>query len=258
MTPLILIADDDKNIRNVIKLFLQDDKYAFIEAETGQEAIQIAKRYKPQVILLDIVMPDNDGLEVCKILKNDEETKSASIIMITVKQDQEMISRSIANGADDYIAKPFTKEIVKSKVEQALLSDFIDTMVSDRRRAVRKAFPLSVTWGFREGTIFNIEFKTRMVDISTAGFSFEHSHSTTGRYDQNNPPPECPFSKQSSGDSNALNFLIEFPDNKVIEVKGAVRHVMPMKDKPKIEKVGVEFVNLPPEAKQVIEKFVDE
>lgn len=257
MNPLILIADDDKNIRNVIKLFLQNDKYAFIEAQSGQETIEIAKRYKPHVILLDIVMPDGDGFEVCKTLKNDEETKSARIIMLTVKQDEQAISDSIKLGADDYIAKPFTKEIVRAKVEQALLSEFIDEIVGERRRATRKVFPLNVTWGFKEGTIFNVEFKTKMVDISIAGFSFEHSHSTTGRYDEKNPPPECPFSKPDPK-PNILNFLIEFPDNKVLEVRGAVRHVRPMAAKPKTEKVGVEFVDLPVEAKSVIEKFVNQ
>jgi CheY-like chemotaxis protein len=255
--PLILVADDEKNIRNAIKLFLQEDRYAFIEAETGKDTIEIAKKYKPDLILLDILMPEGDGFYVCKELKSNPETQKLQIVMLTVKQDGEAISKSIELGADDYVTKPFSKELLRNKVEQMLLGGLIDAIVPDRRRTIRKIYPLSVTWGWRRGHIFEVEFKTKMIDISSTGFSFEHSRcGNSARVDSSHR--QCPLSEFGKSESLlVLTFMIEFPDQKVIEVQGAVRHVFQQADSPDLEKVGVEFVGLPAEVRKLIEEFVN-
>ncbi len=255
MRPLILLADDDKNIRNAIKIFLQEDRYAFIEAENGSDAIEIAKKYMPNLILLDIVMPDKDGYEVCKELKSNPDTEDLQIIMLTVKQDKEAIAKSIEMGADDYISKPFTRETLRAKIEHIFIGELMDSFVPERRRTIRKIYPLSVTWGWRKGAIFEVEFRTRMIDISASGFSFEHKRCDSPAAGESHR--QCPLAKFTEGDPPlVLTFMIEFPNSKVVEVQGIVRHVYKQADLD--EKIGVEFTETPIEVKSVIEEFVSQ
>ena len=115
----ILIVDDEK--ANIIALtHILSQEYTVYAAKDGRGAIETAKEFFPDVILLDILMPDMDGYEVLSLLKNAEETRAISVIFITGLAKDEDTEKGIALGASDYIAKPFSPEIVRLKVRNQM------------------------------------------------------------------------------------------------------------------------------------------
>ena len=118
MAEKILVADDEQEIRNLLDHFLKGQGYEVILASDGHEALKLAVEENPQVIILDIKMPGLDGLEVCKQLKENEQTKLIPVIVITGFEDNKMESLNI--GADDFVNKPFDMAEISSRVRSAL------------------------------------------------------------------------------------------------------------------------------------------
>lgn len=111
----ILIVDDEKVNCNVLVALLED--YQTVVAKNGLQALQRAQSSpQPDLILLDVVMPEMDGYEVCQLLKDDEKTKNIPIIFITVKATEEEEAKGLKMGAVDYISKPFSPAIVHARV----------------------------------------------------------------------------------------------------------------------------------------------
>jgi len=105
--PRILVVDDDKNVVQIIAVNLHYEGMEVIEAYNGAEALAKVETARPDLILLDIMMPDLDGIEVCRRLKQDASTADIPIIMLTAKtMDEDMLAGWEA-GADDYLTKPF-------------------------------------------------------------------------------------------------------------------------------------------------------
>jgi len=118
MAEKILVADDEQEIRNLLDHFLKGQGYEVILASDGNEALRLASEKNPQVIILDIKMPGLDGLEVCKRLKEKEQTKLIPVIVITGFEDNKMEALNI--GADDFVNKPFDMAEISSRVKSAL------------------------------------------------------------------------------------------------------------------------------------------
>ena len=116
----ILIVDDEERVRRLIETTLDIGDFQIFQAKDGEEALKIAQEEKPALILLDIMMPGMDGFEVCKWLKNNSETKSSYIIMLTAKGQKQNIEKGYAVGTDDYFVKPFSPMELLNKVEQVL------------------------------------------------------------------------------------------------------------------------------------------
>lgn len=107
----ILLVEDEPAIREFIKVNLQMEDYQVFEAGTGEEGLELAKKVKPDVVLLDVMLPGIDGFQVCKVLR--AEHRNMGIIMLTAKsQDMDKI-QGLEAGSDDYISKPFNpKELI--------------------------------------------------------------------------------------------------------------------------------------------------
>lgn len=103
----ILVADDEKNILKLLKVNLERAGCEVITASDGIEVLEILKEDKPDLIILDIMMPRMDGITVLKKLKENEETKSIPVIMLTIKSSDEDIFKGWQEGADAYLTKPF-------------------------------------------------------------------------------------------------------------------------------------------------------
>ncbi len=117
----ILIVDDHVEIRKLVEITLRVEDYQILQAKSGEEAIKIEKAEKPDLIIMDVVMPGKiDGIEATRILKNDPETKKCPIIMLTSKDDEEDVKRGLDAGADDYFTKPFSPLELIKKVEEVL------------------------------------------------------------------------------------------------------------------------------------------
>ncbi len=124
----ILIVDDDENNRQVLRDALDDNASLFLEAADGVSAIEVAAREEPDVILLDILMPGMDGLATLHQLKNDYTTRRIPVIMVTALSLDAEISTCLEEGAIDYVTKPFSSSLIRSRVHAALHSCGLETM----------------------------------------------------------------------------------------------------------------------------------
>ncbi len=116
----ILIAEDEEDIRELIHFNLFKEKFNVETAANGAEALAKAKADKPDLMLLDIMMPEMDGLEVCRLIREDSSFNNTGVVMLTAKGDEEDIVKGLELGADDYIIKPFSPKIVIARVNAVL------------------------------------------------------------------------------------------------------------------------------------------
>ena len=116
----ILIIEDDQDIRDLISFNLSKNGYKTILSRDGEKGIEKAKNEKPDLVLLDLMLPGIHGLDVCKILKTDSSLNKLSIIMLTALGQEEDIIKGLEAGADDYITKPFSFKILFARIKSVL------------------------------------------------------------------------------------------------------------------------------------------
>ena len=116
----ILIADDRYEVVELVKATLEGEDYQVIDASDGKEALEKIKREKPDLVLLDIIMPRMDGFEVLSEVKKDPRTKDIPIIMLTAKGQKLDKDKGRRLGAQDYIVKPFSPSHLLIKIEEVL------------------------------------------------------------------------------------------------------------------------------------------
>lgn len=112
----ILIADDEPDIVEIIRYNLAKDGYEVVTAKDGDEAIQKAKLSQPDLIILDIMMPKKNGVEVCEILRSQQAFKDTVIVFLTALNDEGSHVKGLETGADDYISKPVSPKILVSRI----------------------------------------------------------------------------------------------------------------------------------------------
>jgi len=116
--PRVLIADDEPDMRRF--LAMQLDEAELIEAEDGQQALELAKQHRPALILLDHMMPEMDGVEVCKRLRENHDTRETPIVILTARADEETKLEALAAGASDFVTKPFSSAELSLRIENQL------------------------------------------------------------------------------------------------------------------------------------------
>ena len=116
MKPTILIVDDEPSGQQVVESILQDQGYTMEFASTGKEAIKKAGELKPDLILLDIMLPEIDGIQVCQTLRKNSELAKIPIVMLTALNDRDIRIASLDAGADDFISKPFDRAELRARV----------------------------------------------------------------------------------------------------------------------------------------------
>lgn len=116
----ILIADDNENIRDALTYLLEDEGYELVLAKDGAETIQKVRSMKPDVLFLDIMMPEVNGYDVCRTIKSDPDLKNTYVIMLTAKGQVMEQERGMEVGADEYIIKPFSPMEILTKVKAIL------------------------------------------------------------------------------------------------------------------------------------------
>ncbi len=112
----ILIVDDEEDIVELIKYNLGNEGYSILTAFTGEDAIKITRQFQPDLIVLDLMLPGIDGLEVTKYLKNNDQTNRIPIIMVTAKGEESDIVLGLEMGANDYISKPFSPKVLLARI----------------------------------------------------------------------------------------------------------------------------------------------
>ena len=122
MSYQILIVDDEPNIVVPLQFLMEQNGYDVIVAQSGEEALESIAKYKPDLILLDIMLPGIDGFEVCQIVRLKPEWQKTKIIFLTAKGRDVDIARGLVLGADAYVTKPFSNAEIVARVRE-LLSD---------------------------------------------------------------------------------------------------------------------------------------
>lgn len=116
----ILVVEDDEDIMELISYNLKKEGYSIVSAVTGEEGVKQAHSASPDVILLDVMLPEIDGLEVCRRLKSEAKTKSIPVIMVTSKGEESDVVAGLELGAEDYVVKPFRPKELVARIRAVL------------------------------------------------------------------------------------------------------------------------------------------
>ena len=138
MQPQVLIVDDVSANLNVLRDALEPEGYSILGASHGKAALKIAAGALPDLILLDVLMPGMDGYEVCRQLKQREETQHIPVIFVTMRDDKESILQGFRAGSVDYITKPYEKEEVLLRVKTHIEIQRLTHMLSERNKALQQ------------------------------------------------------------------------------------------------------------------------
>jgi DNA-binding response OmpR family regulator len=116
----ILIVEDEQDILQLVKLYLEKEGFRTVAATTGTEGLKLVKSDKPDLMVLDLMLPEMDGLEVCKRVRSAPETAMLPIIMLTAKAEESDTIIGLELGADDYVTKPFSPKTLVARVKALL------------------------------------------------------------------------------------------------------------------------------------------
>ncbi|MEW6730503.1 MAG: response regulator [Acidobacteriota bacterium] len=134
----ILVVDDDQDTREYLAMFFERFKYEVLLASNGAEALALANSAHPDVILLDVIMPDIDGYQVCRRLKDDPTTSHIPVILITVLRKLEDEVRGFEAGAHDYISKPYNQAELSARINAALRVKRLQDELQRRNLALKE------------------------------------------------------------------------------------------------------------------------
>jgi DNA-binding response OmpR family regulator len=118
--PSVLVVDDEPTARTMLRLILVRAGFEVLEAQDGSEALDEVQRNVPDLMILDIMMPGIDGFEVCRILRNQDETADLPIIMLSARADAESVNRGLLLGATKYLTKPVMPDELTRHVREVL------------------------------------------------------------------------------------------------------------------------------------------
>jgi len=164
----ILVIEDDDDIRGVIRFYLSRDGYKVLEAEDGDKGLQAAQDRLPDVILLDLMLPGRDGLEVCRLLKQEIKTRHIPVIMLTAKSEDSDIVTGLELGAEDYITKPFSNKVLLARVRAVIRRHKEGTLPADHE--VLRIHDLVINPGRRE-----VLLRQKPVDLTFTEFAILHA-----------------------------------------------------------------------------------
>ena len=178
MAERILIADDDDDILDTIRINLEVEGYEVFLARNGNQAIEQARRVRPDLVLLDVVMPEPDGFEVCRALKADARTADCPVIFLTAKGATRDEAVGLIAGADDYVVKPFDAADLLARVKRVLESPAPGPVASPTGLRARV---LTVSDGVAAGDREDASGRSLVDRLGAAGFEVdEHRVSADG------------------------------------------------------------------------------
>lgn len=132
----ILVVEDEDDIQELVRYNLAKEGYRVVQAISGEEGFKAAKSSKPDLIVLDLMLPGLDGLEVCRLLKADPKTSHTPIVILTAKGEEADVVTGLELGADDYITKPFSPKVLVARLRAVLRRK--------ARESVDEAAPLKI------------------------------------------------------------------------------------------------------------------
>ena len=127
----ILIIEDEPDISQLIEYNLTQSGYSILVSNNGENGIENTRKHIPDLILLDLMLPGINGIDVCRTLKNDKDTSDVSIIMLTALGQEEDIVKGLETGADDYVTKPFSFPVLEARIQSVLRRGIKDNIEND-------------------------------------------------------------------------------------------------------------------------------
>jgi len=116
----ILVVDDEEDIRELVRLNLAKESFEILDCESGEQALSLSRAKQPDLIVLDLMLPGIDGLEVCKRLKADPKTAAIPVVILTAKGEEADVVAGLEIGAEDYVVKPFSGKVLAARVRRLL------------------------------------------------------------------------------------------------------------------------------------------
>ena len=160
--PTILVVDDEEDIVELVELNLAREGYKVLACGTGEQALEMAGLKLPDLMILDLMLPGIDGLEVCKRLKSHPKTERIPIIILSAKGEEADIVAGLELGADDYVTKPFSGKVLVARVRRILRRPFI---TSDDKTAI-KIHQLTIDPARREVFVKNKQVKLTFTEFN--------------------------------------------------------------------------------------------
>jgi len=120
MNELIVVIEDEDDIRELIRYNLEKDGYRVLGARSGEEGLALVRSALPNLVMLDLMLPGIDGLQVCREIKADERLQAIPIVMVTARGEEPDVVSGLELGADDYVSKPFSPKVLVARVKTAL------------------------------------------------------------------------------------------------------------------------------------------
>ncbi|MDQ7778122.1 MAG: response regulator [Planctomycetota bacterium] len=258
---MVLVVDDDVNIRRILVLFLTNVGYKCIEANNGRQALELAAKEHVDLVLLDVMMPVMDGMTVCRSLKSSPETKHIPVILCTAQRTKESVVQALQVNADDYIVKPFRREIVIEKVAKALAKHKAPAQAAvekERRKSRRKPVVFSFSWSPPKKAT-QIIYRTRVVNLCNHGVCFElDACDSCAGYCAGTVHEKCwmyPYAL-TNPESQDIEMILSVAGDGSLQARGRIVHVF----RPaggKTESVGAFFTSVPPETASHLKKLVE-
>ena len=175
----ILIVEDEVHINRLIELILQSGGYyKILKAFDGSSALDIIKNNKPDLVLLDVMIPNIDGFELCKIISTPE-LSSIQVIMLTARKMEEDILQGFENGAIDYISKPFSNKVLLARIKAHLENSNKNYLSKTYKDIVLDEQKVAVKINDEVINLTNFEFKILKLLITDIGIVFSRSQILT-------------------------------------------------------------------------------
>jgi two-component system phosphate regulon response regulator PhoB len=162
----ILIVDDERDIRNLVRYHLEKDGFEVLSEGDGESGMKTAIAESPHLMILDLMLQKIDGLEVCLLLKDNEQTIDIPIIMVTARGEEIDVVRGLEYGADDYVTKPFSPKVLMARVKSVLRRRSIGEVGSEDDIIIGQ---LSIHLGRRE-----VKVDSNVIDLTYSEFEILH------------------------------------------------------------------------------------
>ncbi len=183
----ILIIEDEKDIFDILKFNLQKERYKVQFAISGEDGLDMIYKSKPDLVILDLMLPGIDGFEVCRQIRHDSALVNLPIIMLTAKDSESDIVTGLELGANDYISKPFSTKILIARIRKALRQDGDKSFSNDK---IIKIYDITLDPGRHEVfvadqpvSLTSTEFKLLQILASRKGWVFDREQLINALHD---------------------------------------------------------------------------
>jgi two-component system phosphate regulon response regulator PhoB len=158
----ILVVEDEEDIQELLKFNLEKEGYVVSGVTTGEAGIEKARAVIPDLVLLDLMLPGLNGLDVCRVLKGSAETKIIPVVMVTAKGEESDVVTGLELGADDYMVKPFSPKVLLARIRAVLRRGAVD--VDDEGPVIRGDLRI-------DPVRYHVSWKGKALDLTATEFN---------------------------------------------------------------------------------------